>query len=134
MYNVSVCLLIKDENKYLEEWINHHLKLGIEHFYIYDNNSKIPVSKTILEKFNSNYFTFIDWSDNYKSMQIEAYNHYLTNYGNKSKWTAFIDTDEFIQWDSVEVLDKYESYDYVRIPWVLFNANGHLNYDPNIPV
>lgn len=131
MYKLSICLLIKDENKYIEEWINHHIKLGVEHFYIYDNASKIPIKDTVLNIFESNLFTFIDWLDKYESMQIEAYNHCVQNFGNESEWIAFIDTDEFIQCDSVNVLDKYKSYDFVRINWVMFNANGQLKYSPS---
>lgn len=44
---IAICLIIKDENQYLEEWLNHHRKLGIDFFIIYDNNSEVSVSEYI---------------------------------------------------------------------------------------
>ena len=38
-YYSSVILLIKDENKYLSEWINWYYGLGLDHIFIYDNGS-----------------------------------------------------------------------------------------------
>ena len=35
-YFLSLCCIIKDE-KYLEEFIIYHHIVGVEHFYIYDN-------------------------------------------------------------------------------------------------
>ena len=58
---ISICLLTKDENKYLKEWVQYHLSIGIDHFYIYDNNSDQSVRDTILRDFDNSYFTFIPW-------------------------------------------------------------------------
>ena len=33
-YKVTACLLIKDEGRYLPEWLEWHAGIGIEHFYI----------------------------------------------------------------------------------------------------
>ena len=35
---IAICLICKDENQYLEEWLNYHRSLGFNHFFIYDNN------------------------------------------------------------------------------------------------
>ena len=35
-YNdLSVCVIIKDEAKYIEEWLEYHLYYGVKKFYIY---------------------------------------------------------------------------------------------------
>ncbi len=52
MYNqpmdyLSLCLVCKDENNYLAEWLNYHILMGVERFYIYDNDSQIPVRDTL---------------------------------------------------------------------------------------
>ena len=130
----AICLLIKDENKYLKEWIDWHLSIGINHFYIYDNASTIPVIETINSLYDdTSLFTVVDWSGKYTHMQVEAYNHCLENYGSENEWIAFIDTDEFIHTpnnvDLNILLDSYKQYAYITIPWVLFNASGHLHYE-----
>ena len=38
-YISSICLLAKDEDRYLDEWIMYHIGIGIDHIFIYDNGS-----------------------------------------------------------------------------------------------
>ena len=46
-YALALCCIVKDEDEYLQEWIKYHLKIGVQHFFIYDNESKTPVSDTL---------------------------------------------------------------------------------------
>ena len=50
-YFLSLCCIIKNE-RYLEEFIIYYRLLGVEHFYIYDNDSSIPIQ----ERLNNNYY------------------------------------------------------------------------------
>ena len=50
MDNLSICAIAKDELD-LEEWVIYHHIVGVNHFYIYDNESKIPI-KNILKKYS----------------------------------------------------------------------------------
>ena len=125
----SICLLTKNENKYLKEWITHHLNIGVDHFYIYDNNHDLSVQNEVLKYFDSTYFTFIPWIVYCKHMQIEAYNDCLKRFGQHNDWIAFIDTDEFIDCDDIhKAIANYKQYDYIKIPWVMYNADGQLYY------
>ena len=50
---LAICAIAKDEGPYLKEWIEWHLKNGVEKFYIYDNGSKddtTTVLKPYIEK------------------------------------------------------------------------------------
>ena len=38
-YFISVACIIKNEGPYLKEWIEYHKLIGVEHFYVYDNES-----------------------------------------------------------------------------------------------
>jgi len=38
-YEIHPAILVLTKNTNLEEWIQHHVKLGFEHFFILDNNS-----------------------------------------------------------------------------------------------
>ena len=44
-YYLSLCCIIKNE-RYLEEFINYYRILGVEHFYIFDNESSIYKFRT----------------------------------------------------------------------------------------
>ena len=36
-YSVSIVAIAKNEGIYFKEWIEYHKLIGIEHFYIYNN-------------------------------------------------------------------------------------------------
>ncbi len=38
-YSITICGIFKNEASYLKEWIEYHEMIGIEHFYLYNNNS-----------------------------------------------------------------------------------------------
>lgn len=128
-YIVSVCLLIKDEGKYLEEWLEWHKKIGIEHFYIYDNGSQIPVLNFIPISF-INYVTIIDFSSPRKNIQQEAYFDCIKNFGKDNEWIAFIDTDEFIRIKNggsiQDFLSEFIIEDAILVPWIIYNANEQV--------
>jgi len=39
MKYLSVVAVLKDERPNLQEWLDFHLSVGVEHFYLYDNGS-----------------------------------------------------------------------------------------------
>jgi hypothetical protein len=134
-YYLSLCAIIKDENAYLEEWIRYHLKIGVEHFFIYDNDSKIPVAKTLADLGLAQYVTVKTISG--KSKQVKAYQHCLNVHGSKSNWIGFIDLDEFIVPKSTKgrmdlFLKPYEPYGGLGLSWFIFGSNGH-QYRTNKP-
>lgn len=131
-YYASVCLLIKDENAYLEEWLRHYESMGIDHFYIYDNKSRTPVRDTIHAidggRFDS-MCTVTPFTEYHKNMQYECYEHCLSHHGTESRWIGFFDTDEFVDvgQNIPAFLRQFEDDFCVWLPWELYNANGHIN-------
>ena len=45
-WNLCICCIIKNED-YLEEFIIFHYLQGVQHFFIYDNDSNFPLRKNI---------------------------------------------------------------------------------------
>ena len=96
----ALCLIIRDENEYLKEWLDNHFAIGIDRIYIYDNGAKeAPVGRIVrsLQPEYQNRVTVVDWIGEYKNTQCEAYAHCLEHYGETVNWIGFIDTDEFIR-------------------------------------
>ena len=83
----SLCLIIRDENKYLKEWLMHHLPLT-DHIYIYDNGAKEDASDitSTLPKPVQSKITVIPYKDGYEHIQEEAYKHFLENHGSEKIW------------------------------------------------
>lgn len=131
-YEVALCLIIRDENEYLKEWLDWHIKAGVQHFYIYDHGSKTPVAQFIktLGKRRSAKITVVDWSGSHKDAQPEAYNHCLNAAKGVCRWLGFIDTDEQVSVKTgeklTEFLKGYEDYAGLFVNWVTFNAGGRV--------
>lgn len=131
-YFLSMVTIVRDENDYLEEWIRYHIEeMGFEHFYIYDNESAIPV-RDYLEKNNFKYLdrlTIIDWPTS-KASQQDSHNHFLNEYAKKeTKWFIGMDPDEYIfikkkSKTLKEFLNENSDYATIVCLWKHFNANG----------
>lgn len=119
-HKISILLIVKDEHFYLEEFICYHLFIGVDHFYIYDNGSAIPVSETLSQYLKL--CTIVNFPGCGK--QLEAYNHFIRNYSGETEWIAPIDIDEFIvlkqDKNLRDFLRKYSSIDCIAINWRCF--------------
>jgi hypothetical protein len=125
-YFLSLCCIIKDE-RYLEEFIIYYRILGVEHFYIYDNDSNISISNRLSNKYYKNMCTIIYFPG--KAQQFNAYNHYLKNYGSETKWAIIVDADEYIlpknKLSIRDFLKDYNDYHAIGINWVMFGTSFH---------
>lgn len=125
---ISLCCIVKDENDYLDEWINYHRRIGVEKFYIYDNESKIPVENILTDLIKNK--TVVVEKIFGVAVQRDAYNRCLRDYGKQSRWIGFIDMDEFIvpkstNGDLKSFLRGYEQYGGLGINWMMFGSSGH---------
>ena len=108
LYDLAVVAIMKNEEPYVKEWLDYHLLAGVEHFYIYDNDST-PEFKNILQPYiDAEIVTYIPYPGG--ARQNEAYNDAVKNYRFFCRYMAFIDGDEFIfpQSDKsiIEVVDE----------------------------
>ena len=129
-YNVSICAIFKNEGKYLREWIEFHKIIGVDHFYLYNNNSNDGYEKVLKPYIEKNEVTLINWTKN--QAQMEAYNDCIINYKEETKWIGFIDIDEFvnpISKDNIyEFLKPFEkNRGSVLIYWKIFGTSGLMN-------
>ena len=94
LHDLSVVAILKNEAPYLKEWIEYHLIAGVDHFYLYDNDSsdnQAEVTRPYVEAGIVDYF----FSPG-KVMQMFAYNDAVKKFKFFSRYMAFIDGDEFI--------------------------------------
>lgn len=126
-YQVSICLIFKNEAPYLKEWIEYHRLIGVEHFYLYNNNSEDNF-RDILEPYvANNIVTLVDIPQQFA--QLAAYNDCYRKAKDESEWIGFIDTDEYINLidcNSIkDFLRTYSSYPAVYFNWRMFGTSGH---------
>ena len=126
MKYLSVVAVLKDERPNLQEWLDFHLSVGVEHFYLYDNGSSDGSTEVLYPYIESGKVTY-----SYNTMdmcQMACYYNALTAYKDQSKWMAFIDLDEFLfapGGDLKERLKGFEQYPGVAVNEVFFGSNGH---------
>lgn len=130
-YSLSAVLIFKDEAPFLREWIEYHRLVGVEHFYLYQNNSSDSYLAEIQDYLDSGTVTLTEWPDN--PGQYSAYRHWYENYRRETKWVTFIDIDEFLcpgRADNVvEILDRFQRYPVILVYWKLFGTGGQLTHD-----
>ena len=138
-YEFAIATMFKDEAPYLKEWIEYHLMVGAEHFWLYNNSSTDNwkevldpyIKKGLVEVFY--WPSFIVAGANPKEypykLQAEAVKHSLRKAKGKTVWLAFIDIDEFFlpkkNKTVPECLNMYFSeVSAVFVSWRSFGTNG----------
>ncbi|MCX6059048.1 MAG: glycosyltransferase family 92 protein [Chloroflexi bacterium] len=125
---LSLCLICKDENDYLSEWLDYHILMGVDRFYIYDNESQVSLRESLKEYIERGWVVVVDIPG--KAMQLYAYDHCLQTFGANTFWLGFIDTDEFlvpkITQDLKEFLKAYEAYGGLAVSSLFFGSNAHI--------
>ena len=109
--NVLICAITKQENLYLEEFIEYYVSLGIKKIILYDNNdlddeniNDLLLNKTLFQDF----IDIIDYRG-IKYAQKKAYNDCYNNNKNKYDWIAFFDIDEFLYLKGFQNINKFLS-------------------------
>ena len=132
-YTISVCCMFKNESIFLEEWIKYHLVIGIDHFYMYNNNSDDNFLEILNPYIDSGIVDLINWP--YQSSQMLAYEDCYKKNKSETNWLTFIDIDEFvcpISSDNIKSwLQSYSNYPGVAVYWKQFGSNGRLIHNKN---
>lgn len=96
-FSFSICSIIKNEGPYLDEWIKYHLCAGVQHFYLYDNDSNDNTREVLDAYIKQGIVTYSFFPG--RGKQLYAYSDCCKRYGKESYLVAFIDADEFIVFD-----------------------------------
>jgi hypothetical protein len=96
---IGLVCIAKDENQYFDEWIKHHLKVGFDYVFIYDNNSKEPI---IIAQDLKRFVQIIEWKDSEFKSQSRAYMDACKRFKN-CDYLAFFDVDEFYMSNTMNV-------------------------------
>ena len=135
----AICAIIKDENEYLDEWLDYHLNLGIDEIYLYEDYGSLSHS-TITEKYgNSVHLDSIDvifktfkenreYNQNCSVIQEKLFDWFPVSYQEEIEWVLFIDVDEFLilKQPLQDFLNEYKNESAIWIKWKFYNANGYI--------
>lgn len=124
---LAALIRVKDEARFLPEWIAHHVNLGIEHVYIYDNGSSDGTQEAVSLFVERGLATYVQWPTTPASPSCDL--DFLRRFGPDNRWVAFFDADEFlferIPGATVEILRRNESRPAVAVNWRYFGSAGY---------
>lgn len=131
-YYLAVCAIAKDEGSYFKEWLDWHIRMGVEKFYIYDNGSSDNTLDVLAPYIQQGIVEYIPFPGYRK--QLAAYDHCFQNFRFESRWLAIIDLDEFIvtkkDKDISSFLKRFENYSVVEINWLVYGSGGEETRSP----
>ncbi|OGA76572.1 glycosyltransferase family 2 protein [Hydrogenophaga sp.] len=139
---LAIAGIFKNEAPYILEWIAHHRLLGIHRFFIADNDST-DISTELFEALaRLGHVELIrHTTEPGIKPQIPAYQRLVELAGDRVRWMAFIDADEFI-WptspgpgieDFIRTLDAQGDVGALALNWATYGSGRNYFYE-NAPV
>ena len=128
-HKFSLVACARWEEKDIVEWVEYHLAIGIEHFYIYSNDDSPTTLFKVLSPYifgNDPVVTFRHWP--IPGQQPQMYFHFLEHFLAQTEWFCFLDIDEFLVFKNVnsigDFMARFEtSHDAVYLNWLLYGNN-----------
>jgi hypothetical protein len=138
-FNLAMAAIFRDEALYLKEWIEFHLEMGFERFYLFDNLSTDHFLEVLqpyidnqiveLSSWPIEHYRMSDWTE----IQTLAYERAIHSVRGKVKWLAILDTDEFLfpvhDDNLVDFLNRYDDVAGLTINWQVFGTS-HVHRIP----
>lgn len=128
---VAIIAIAKNENQYINEWVNYHLNIGFDNIVVCDNDDTL-ILKDIIDDPR---VIIEDWTG-VPSVQQPAYQETFEKYHNQFDWTMFLDVDEFLVLENHKnVKDFINSFPddvfCIRLSWKHFTDNNELDVKDN---
>ena len=98
---IILSTLVKNEDAYIKQWIDFHLRLGITRFIIYDNSDSGTLTHVLNDYVENQQVLLIQWNVPYLlpnsgiSGQTTQQNHSIYAF-NQCKYIGLFDIDEYI--------------------------------------
>jgi hypothetical protein len=91
---LSACAIFLNEGPYLAEWLEFHILIGVERFFMYDNGSTDSSREVLAPYVEEGIVTVHDWPQ--RPGQHGAYDDCAQRHRLDSRWIAFFDIDEYL--------------------------------------
>lgn len=122
----SVAVIVKNEARYIREFILFYRATGADRIYLYDNDSTDSLMEELEPFLASGFVVYRRWTG--KKVQLAAYRDVIRRTRRRTKWLALVDADEFLfspRGSMPQQLQAYESFPGVCVDWLFYGPNGH---------
>jgi len=127
--------MYRDHAEYLREWIEFHRLVGVDRFFLYNNESSDDHREVLAPYIEQGVVVVHEWPTPASVERgvpwnlIGAFDDCLAKHRDDSRWITFIDIDEFLfSPDGTqlrELLHGYEDYSGVSVTRLDFGSSGH---------
>jgi hypothetical protein len=113
-----LCCIGRNENKYIREFVEYYISVGVSNICLYDNNRDgEEFFNDVIGDYIENGYVILKDYRNKTVCQLDAYNECYKEYGNYYDWIMFFDIDEFFSFTNskYKIIDDYLSEDFKSI-------------------
>ena len=129
----SIAVIVKNEARYIREFILFYQATGADRIYIYDNDSTDDLTEQIEPFVKSGFAVYRRWPGS--TVQTAAYRDAVRRTRRRTRWLALVDADEFLfspKGKMPDQLRNYESFAVIGVNWLVFGPNGHRDRPPGL--
>ena len=132
--SITVCAIVKDERRYLIEWVAYYRLLGFDRLVLYSNDCSDGTDRLLDAMQTAGLVEHRPWpSRPGQPPQQSAYADALARCA--TRWILFVDADEFLR--LIEDRDVHQfvarlapDVSAVAISWRIFGSSGLAEYEP----
>ena len=142
-----ICAIVKNEQRFIREWVEWHLCVGFDEINIFEDYGSVSHRDQLDDLIADGRVKLTALSDGTtpardlghnnrpngtKAAQYTIYEWFFdkTKKEGSADWIAFIDVDEFIEfeegYDLKRLEDEYQDRGGVLLSWKMYGANGHV--------
>ncbi|GFP94080.1 upf0392 protein rcom_0530710 [Phtheirospermum japonicum] len=94
-HEMCVCTMLRNQARFLREWVTYHSRIGVDRYFIYDNNSDDDIERVVDSLAGDSYnVTRHLWP--WIKTQEAGFAHCALKARDSCEWVGFIDVDEFL--------------------------------------
>ena len=137
---IAICCIVKLENHYIREWVEHYKNINVDNVIIYDNNDTNGECLTeVIDDYIKDGFVIIENCRGKEQYQCKAYKHCFQQYKDLYDYIGFFDADEFLDVKNVKVFlenkkDVFSNFCCIRIPWRIYDDNNIVETNNNYSI
>lgn len=148
--HLVIAAIFKNENAYLREWIEFHRLVGVDHFYLYDNDCSDEARALLAPYEATGVVTRHDWTHldgtrhdrptrfGGRDKNHMAFGHAARHHRDACRWMLKVDIDEFlVPLDGDSIPPLLERYDRnrikgIQVPRVNYGHSGQKMRPPGL--
>ncbi len=126
---LGLTAIFKNEASYICEWVEYYSLMGVEHFFLYNNESTDNTCELLKPYIDRGLVTLFECKG--LNMQMHVYRDAIRKYKNSVRWMIFCDLDEFFlpkKFNSiVKMVKHYDHYDQLLLRWLNYGDSGNIS-------